>query len=322
MTLQLVFMIIPAIYAPLASASQAPGTSPNKGFDHVLHDIGSGQEALEQLIALGPKPNPYRLVLGIAPDHPDPEAYGRRPAQEAFSNADWDLTELFWKRPLLDSRLTFEAGFVNITDSTIPTIPMPDLGLGVVVHLLASDQFHVSGGLTDANSDTAEAKDCFNSFLQQSEYFKHIEIGWSSSQTNRFDHNIHLTAWHADERKQAFVEGGYGLAFSANRLINDTWLPFVQAGYSNGGGALLETSMGAGIEFYFNEGDGVLGFSLNWGRPPDSELDDQYVAELFNRLWLGRNLELTTDLQWTRNPAWNPDKRQVWILSVQVSMAF
>ena len=35
------------------------------------------------------------------------------------------------------------------------------------------------------------------------------------------------------------VEDGWGLAFSAAKFINDTWMPFLRAGYSDGGGARL-----------------------------------------------------------------------------------
>jgi porin len=44
-----------------------------------------------------------------------------------------------------------------------------------------------------------------------------MEIGWISSWERRISDNIHLTAWHVDEGKQAQVPDGWGVAFSLRR---------------------------------------------------------------------------------------------------------
>ena len=49
-----------------------------------------------------------------------------------------------------------------------------------------------------------------------------------------------------------------------------------------------------------------LGLGFNWGQPNEDTfgpgLDDQYTVELFSRLQVMRNLQITPDIQYIRNP--------------------
>jgi porin len=186
---------------------------------------------------------------------------------------------------------------------------------------MATDHIYVVGGLADANGDPTKPGDWFDTFFNDHEYFYHFEVGWTSSQDRIYLDNIHLTGWYADERDEAQVEDGWGLAFSAAKFINDTWMPFLRAGYSDGGGTLLEASVSAGVGYYFEESKDLIGFGLNWGRPPDSGLDNQYTAEIFYRLQLAQNLAITPDVQLIFNPALNPDEDMLWVFGLRARLA-
>ena len=260
----------------------------------------------------------------------------------AFSDYDgWGLTNLFWKQKLFQGRFSFIAGAVDATDYidiygltnpwthfqnlaflTDPTIPVPNQGLGAAFGAMATDNIYVVGGLADTNGDPTEPGDWFDNFFNDHEYFYHFEVGWTSSQDRIYLDNIHLTGWYADERKDALVEDGWGLAFSAAWFVQDTWMPFLRAGYSDDGGALLERSVSAGIGYYFKESKDLIGFGLNWGRPPHSGLDDQYTAELFYRLQLTQNLAITPDVQLIVDPALNPDEDSIWVFGLRGRLAF
>ncbi len=47
----------------------------------------------------------------------------------------------------------------------------------------------------------------------------------------------------------------------------------------------------------------LLGFNVNRSKPPESDLGDQYTAELFYRLQLAPNLAITPDVQLIIDPA-------------------
>jgi porin len=258
-----------------------------------------------------------------------------------FNDMGWGVTNLYWKQNFKQSHFNFVAGVVDTTDYvdlyglsnpwtsfsnlvflTNPTIPVPNQGLGAALGAMATDNIYLVGGLADANGDPTEPGDWLKSFFNDREYFYHLEVGWASSFARRYLDNIHLTGWFADERKNAGVPDGWGLAFSASKFFDDKWMPFLRAGYAHDGGALLKASLGSGIGYYWNESKDLLGFGLNWGRPQGDGLDDQYTAELFYRLQVTQNLAVTPDLQLLINPALNPDEDQIWIFGLRGRIAF
>ncbi len=258
-----------------------------------------------------------------------------------FSDFGWGMTNLYWQQKFREGGLNFIAGVVDPTDYvdiyglvspwmhfqnlvflTDPTIPVPNQGFGAAFGAMATDNVYVVGGLADANGDPTEPGDWFESFFDDHEYFYHFEVGWTSSQERIYLDNIHLTGWYADERKNALVEDGWGLAFSAAMFINDTWMPFLRAGYSDGGGALLEASVGAGMGYYMRESRDLFGFGANWGKPPEPGLEDQFTAEVFYRLQVAQNLAITPDVQLIINPALNPAEDVIWVFGLRARLAF
>lgn len=284
----------------------------------------------------------HRLGTDITPQELGFEAGSILPTGtmfNQFSSHSWGVTNLYWQQRLLEGRISFVAGQVDVTDyvdiyglinpltqfmnlafSTNPTIPAPNQGLGAAVGAMATDNVYAVGGLADANGDATEAG--FDTFFEDHEYFSHIEVGWVSSFERRYFNNIHLTAWHVNEREKAQVPDGWGLAFSATWFINDQWMPFLRAGYSDGEAPLLNASISTGIGRYFAEHRDLLGFGVNWGKPSADGLDDQYTAELFYRLQLAQNLAITPDVQLIINPALNPDEDVIGVYSLRARVTF
>ena len=262
-----------------------------------------------------------------------------------FSDIGWALTNLYWSQRLLDNRLAFAGGVVDVTDyvdiyglvnpwadfsnlafSTNPTIPAPNQGLGGAVYVRPAENYYLLGGIADANGDPTDPGNAFDSFFNDAEFFTHIEVGWISSWERRFSDNIHLTAWHADERKQAQVSDGWGIAFSFSRLFDDIWEPFFRAGYAKDGGALWVGSISAGLGYHTRKKSDVLGVGLNWSRPSEDTfgtgLDDQYTAEIYYRFHLLRVLTITPDVQLLVNPALNPDEDLLAVFGIRGRISF
>ncbi|MGI9510324.1 MAG: carbohydrate porin, partial [Geminicoccaceae bacterium] len=148
----------------------------------------------------------------------------------SFSDSDdWLLTDASWTQRFIDGRAVVRGGFVDLTDYvdvyglinprtafsnlaflTNPTIPAPDPGLGLAGSAMLADNVYAIAGIADANSDPTLSENPFSSFFDTAEYFTHVEIGYTSAKERVFFDNIHLTAWHADQRDDAGVDDDWG----------------------------------------------------------------------------------------------------------------
>jgi len=138
--------------------------------------------------------------------------------------------------------------------------------------------------------------------------------------------NTHITYWHVDEREEAGVDSGWGVNFSYSHSYNEKWMPFVRAGYAKDGGSLLQKTFSTGVGYHFADDISLLGFGFNWGEPNEGTfgpgLRDQYAMELFARLQVMQNLQITPDIQLLINPALNPGVDQSWVFGLRARMNF
>ncbi|MCB9911390.1 MAG: carbohydrate porin [Verrucomicrobiales bacterium] len=261
-----------------------------------------------------------------------------------WSDAGWLLSNFYWHQQFLDNRLSFVAGIVDVTDyvdtyglvnpwtdfmnSTLscnPTIAAPGQGPGVAVRGSLTERIYLAAGLADASGDPTQPLDSIEGFFTEAEYFKHIELGWSGSWDRRMEDNIHVTAWQTSERTKAGIPSGWGVAASANWLFAERWLPFVRAGWSDGGGGVpLETAVSAGAGYYLRDRSDLLAIGFTWGRPStetyDSGLRDEYTLEMMYRVQLLQRLSLTPDIQVLVNPALNPDQDVIAVFGLRARL--
>ncbi len=262
-----------------------------------------------------------------------------------FSDFGWGLTNFYWQQKLNEGRFSFVAGIVDTTDYvdiyglvnpwtsfsnlaflTDPTIPAPNQGLGAAFGVMATDNVYVIGGFADTNGDPTDVANNFDTFFNDTEYFSHIEVGWTSAKDRIYLDNVHVTAWHADERTRAGVPDGWGLAFSAAKFIDEKWMPFLRAGYADDGGALWEASVSTGFGYYLKKHGDLMGLGLNWSRPSPTGvgpgLDDQYSVEFFYRVQLSQSVAITPGVQLLIDPALNPTEDQIWIFGLRGRLSF
>lgn len=263
-----------------------------------------------------------------------------------FSDQGFRWTNLYWRQSLNEKRITLLGGFLDATDyvdvyalaspwtgflnfafsTGTLTIPIPnDATLGAAGGAMLTDSIFLIGGLVDRNADPTDPSEGFDTFFNDNEYFKSIEIGWTPSQDRIYLDNAHFTFWHADERTDAGESDGWGFNISYSRYLAEKWMPFLRAGYANDGGSLMQKSVSAGLGYQPVPRGNLLGFGLNWGEPNEDTygpgLRDQYTAEIFYRWQLAPQFAITPDLQWLKNPALNPDEDQIWVFGLRVRIA-
>jgi len=289
----------------------------------------------------------YRGKLGtsISPQALGPTIGYAGLTAATFSDAGGLLTNLYWKQQFEKNRFAFVAGVVDVTDyldvyalvnvwtdfnnlsfSTNPTIPSPSQGLGAAAHWRFTPNYYVLGGIADANGNPHEPQDFFKSFFDVHEYFYHMEFGWIGSWDKRFTDNVHISLWGQDPRVAAGVDRGKGITFSASGTFNDRWTPFLRAGYSDGGGALVDRMVSAGLGYRLNERNDYIGFGAGWARAPTEStggrVENQYTFEAYYRLQLLRHVQIVPSVQFIDNPASSPTTDSIWVLSMRLRAAF
>jgi porin len=215
---------------------------------------------------------------------------------------------------------TFSRGFINRSFILNPTLPTTGVGaLGGVVKGFVGDNIWVGGQLYDANAASGEFD--FDT-VQEGEWLKAVEVGWTPSFGQRKTHLVQFTYWDKDERSEAGVSDGSGWAVSAAWKLNDTYFPFVRFGSSDGGaGVAAEDAFSAGVEIARPRGE-VWTIGAGWAKPSEdtfgSDVDDETVIETSYKFQLAKNLSLLADGQVIFNPANNPNRSSVWVIGVRM----
>ncbi len=274
-------------------------------------------------------------------------------AGAVFPNHDdrgWILSNLHWRQSWKDGGVILLAGYYDTADFTdvyalgdpfkqfsnlafltgAATMPVPSAGsLGISAGAWLNDNIYLQGGLTDSNGDPEDPLDGFDTFVNDNEYFTNLEIGWTTSPEKAYLDNIHVTLWHVDERDEAGTEDGWGAAFSFSLYLQDRYLPFLKAGYAHDGSSLLEKSLSVGLGYQprpvgSDQGD-LLGVGFNWGEPNSTALgpglDDQYGMEVFYRWQLTKEIAITPNIQFLKDPALNPDEDNMWLFGLRARLA-
>ena len=268
-----------------------------------------------------------------------------------FSNQGWRLTNLYWNQQRNNGQIILLGGFLDATDfvdvfglaspwlhfmnfafsTGSASISLPnDAALGMAGGFWISDQVYILAGLEDTNSDPTDAGDGFDTFFSDHEYFKHLEFGWTTASDRVYFDNLHVTLWQADERTVAATPDGWGVVGSYTRYIDNTYMPFLRAGYAEDGGSFLQNSVSAGLGYQPQTGQGagrdLLGAGVNWGQPNETvfgpNLKDQYTAELFYRLQLTKEIAVTPDIQWIIDPALNTNDDSIVVAGLRARAAF
>ena len=175
-------------------------------------------------------------------------------------------------------------------------------------------------GLADANGDPSEPFDSARDVFDTRELFTHFAIGWTPDWADRYDQSVQLTFWHVDDRVEAGVDGGHGVAFLASARI-ENWRPFLRAAYAKDAGVLNDRSISVGTGYDARGGNDLAGLAVNWGRAPDSRRD-QYTLEAFYRYDLTDYLQVTPEIQYIVNPALDPQTGELLVLGLRARLVF
>jgi porin len=164
--------------------------------------------------------------------------------------------------------------FSNLAVLLNTSIALPDWSWGLGAGTWLTDQWYLKGSINDANGSITNE----SFFSGGAEFFTHAEIGWSPSRAERYSTNIHLTAWHVDEREDAAVPSSYGFALGANKTWNQTWMVFSRLGWSDGTAPIANKTASLGFGRMIRQWSDVFGLSVAWEQISTKSLPDQSAA--------------------------------------------
>lgn len=238
-----------------------------------------------------------------------------------FSDAGWFLANLYWQQAIA-GRVGIVIGrmepdsFVDVSGYASPwpgfknagilvnnTVPFPALGLGAAAGVTFNDQWVVKGGLYDANGSPQSYKP----YSEGGEFFSHLELSWAPSRAERFNKEIHITAWHIDPREKAGAPESHGMVLSGTWTFDEVWMPFFRAGWAEGGAPLMRRGVLAGLLKYCPYRGDLAGIGFSWEDPSDRSLREQKTIELFYNYRISKRLWISPSLQVFVDPALNPN---------------
>ncbi len=214
---------------------------------------------------------------------------------------------------------TFSRGFINRSFILNPTLPTTGIGaLGGVVKGFVADNIWLGAQIHDANA--VSGKFDFDT-VQEGEWLKAVEVGYTPSFGQRKSHLVQFTYWDKDARSLAGVSSGSGWAISAAWKLNDTYFPFVRFGHSDGGGGVAaETAVSGGVEISRPRGE-VWTIGAGWAKPSEDTfgpgLDNETALEMSYKFPISKNFSILPDAQIIFSPANNPGRTSIWIIGVR-----
>jgi len=209
--------------------------------------------------------------------------------------------------------------FSNLAINLDTSIALPDSSWGIGAGTYITDQIYVLGGINDANG---VGSDNLEFFEGGAEFYKYMHVGWTPTKDERYFKNIHVMAWHVDEREDAGVESAHGITFAANWTFDDRWMPFARLGFSKGSAPIYNRSLTLGMIYEFLYRSDLVGLAFNHGSPPDDNLSDQTTIETFWRFQFSQGLAITPSVQLILDPALNSVDDKVWVWGLRARLAF
>ena len=264
-----------------------------------------------------------------------------------FSNEGGRLTNFYWRQELNNGKTTIVAGLLDATDyvdvfalaspwtgfmnlnfsTGSSSVFLPnDAALGIAAATMLTDQLYIIGNVSNAYTDPTEPFKTVDNFFQDNEYFTTVELGWTEKQDLIYLENAHITLWHVDESEEAGTVEGSGVALQYITSFDNGFMPFIRAAMADEAALLLKKSVSVGFGYQGFLKQDQLGVAYNWGEPNDDNfgdgLDDQHTVEVFYRFQLAKQIAITPDIQYIKNPALNPTKDDLFILGLRVRFAF
>jgi len=278
----------------------------------------------------------HDIITPIAPAALDTEIGSLWGTTNGFGEQPLVLKELYWQQHIEKDRLIARIGkidpenyynsnywqsdskyFMNQAFSSFPVRAFPGNGLGANLTAKLSDEWYVSSGIQDAQGKKTVAG--FDTFFEDFNLFSAFEVGLTPTLEGYGRGNYRFTAWYRDHGDSNGTPHDAGFDLSFDQHVGKHWIPFLRYGIGEGNinGIDQMVSGGVGWEGRLVTQSDVAGLAGSWGQPSDDDLDDQFALELFYRMQVSPDNQLTVGYQVIVNPVFEPGDDVVGVFELR-----
>jgi porin len=221
----------------------------------------------------------------------------------------------------------FRKDFVDFNHVTNVSIPLPSNGLGAYAIYRPHPRFMLRLGAHDANADTERFG--FNTY-EKGELFKIFEVGYDTGliprEPGRAPHgHIHVSTWHQNQREDAGIDSGWGIAGSALQRFGrfTPWVRYGYANHSDDGPTPVKhmANVGLVINEIFGQSYDRIGIGYTWSDPANHELDNQKQIDAYYRVQVTPEIQVGPTYQLIFDPVRNPDEDTVYVWGIRARFA-
>ena len=253
---------------------------------------------------------------------------------------DARVRQLYWTQSMFDDRFQAHVGQIEIpafiddnsyanndrdkfiaetwTKTTRSTVNV--FGLGAAVGVTPSDKYYLRAAFIDGNTNAENPK--WSSF-KKGEYIYAGEVALTPNIKGWGKGVYRLSPWYADRAKLGKQGKGINISFEQETPWDVAlWL---RGGVSDHRRNAFKSFLGGGAVFTnpFGFNRDRLGMALGWGRPDDSNLNDNtYLFEGYWRFQVTRRFEFTPDIQLHMKPSKDRERDVNTVVSLRAMFRF
>jgi porin len=286
----------------------------------------------------GPKDDPnngflyfsteYRHDLGtdIAPSALGGQIGALWGTTNGFGEQAYTVKELYWEQRFDKDKVILRLGkidaenyynsnywqsdnlyFLNQAFSSFPARAFPSNGIGLNVTIKPDSLWYISTGFQDAQGKKTRVG--FDTFFGDFNLFSALEIGFKPTIEGLGSGTYRFTGWYRDSGDSNGKPYDTGFDLSFDQHITKNLIPFFRYGVGKGNVNGLEQMVSTGIGWQgklLTETD-VIGVAGAWGRSKERTVRDQFLTEIFYRLQVSPDNQLTVGYQVLLNPTTSHD---------------
>lgn len=233
---------------------------------------------------------------------------------DGFTDAGFQLPEIFFEDRFFDERLTLRYGQMTIDDlldghelrsakrsfmnqafASSPAVGFPGSDLGFVTRWESRAGWDLT--LATSHLDSSNLNESAEWRFRGTALFKAAQLGWNFKGLQGRQARVQLLGWASDSLPVFDLGSGRGLSLTLEQQLAERTHSFLRYAWAEGQAAVTSQFAAAGLAVDVRKSD-RLGLAIAAGNSSEDAVAWEGVLELFCRHQIGKSLIITPDVQW------------------------